>query len=70
VLLHLDPPDLPNIHYRLARQLLAANDLVGARRHVLQALEDSPRFRAAYELLAKLPAVPEAAATPPAATTP
>lgn len=70
VLLHLDPPDLPNIHYRLARQLLAANDLTGARRHVLQALEDAPRFRAAYELLAKLPAVPEAAAAPPATTTP
>jgi tetratricopeptide (TPR) repeat protein len=54
VLLQLDPPDLPSIHYRLAKQLQATGDLDGARRNVLQALEDAPRFRAAYELLAKL----------------
>ncbi len=68
VLLRLDPPDLPNIHFRLAKQLQAAGDLDGARRHVLQALEDAPRFRAAYELLAKLPLAAEKAdAASPAA---
>ena len=60
MLLQLDPPDLPGIHYRLAKQLQATGDLAGARLQVLQALEDAPRFRAAYELLSKLPS-PEAA---------
>jgi tetratricopeptide (TPR) repeat protein len=62
VLLQLDPPDEPNIHYRLARQLQIAGDTESARRHVLQALEDAPRFRAAYELLATLPPEPAAPA--------
>ncbi len=62
VLLQLDPPDEPNIHYRLAKQLQMAGDTEGARRHVLQALEDAPRFRAAYDLLATLPPPPAAAA--------
>ncbi len=67
VLLRLDPPDLPSIHYRLARQLLSTGDLDGARRHVLQALEDAPRFRAAYELLGQLPPIPVGAVTQAAA---
>jgi len=71
VLLQLDPPDEPSIHYRLARQLKASGDTEGARRHVLQALEDAPRFRAAYDLLSALPPAPPspsalgAPATPP-----
>jgi hypothetical protein len=63
VLLRLDPPDFTSVHYRVARQLLP-QDPEGARRHALQALEDAPRFRAAYELLATLPASPATAASP------
>jgi tetratricopeptide (TPR) repeat protein len=58
-LLHLDPPDRASVHYRVARQLLAI-DAEGARRHVLLALEEAPRFRAAHELLAALPEYPPA----------
>lgn len=61
VLLRLDPPDFASVHYRVARQLLSDRP-DAARRHALQALEDAPRFRAAYDLLASLP--PAAAATP------
>jgi tetratricopeptide (TPR) repeat protein len=61
VLLRLDPPDFASIHYRVAKQLLAL-DPVAARRHTLQALEEAPRFRAAYDLLASLP--PAAAPAP------
>ncbi|HTO02590.1 MAG TPA: hypothetical protein VL069_02760, partial [Opitutus sp.] len=54
VLLQLDPPDFASVHYRVAQQLLPDNP-AGARRHALQALEEAPRFRAAYDLLASLP---------------
>lgn len=54
VLLRLDPPDFASIHFRVAQHLASA-DPAAARRHVLQALEDAPRFRAAYDLLATLP---------------
>lgn len=57
VLLQLDPPDFASIHFRVAQQL-ASTDPDNARRHVLQALEDAPRFRAAYDLLATLPPSP------------
>jgi tetratricopeptide (TPR) repeat protein len=74
VLLQLDPPDVPSIHYRLAKQLQLAGDTEGARRHVLQALEDAPRFRAAYDLLSALPPAPAApadgAATAPTGNSP
>ena len=54
-LLRLDPPDRANIHYQLATAL-EPSDLTAARRHILQALEDAPRFRAAYDLLDRIPA--------------
>lgn len=54
VLLRLDPPDRAAVHLRVARQLLDDNT-DEARRHVLLALEEAPRFRAAYEVLATLP---------------
>lgn len=54
VLLRLDPPDFAAVHYRVARAL-AESEPAAARRHVLQALEEAPRFRAAYDLLASLP---------------
>jgi hypothetical protein len=62
-LLQLDPPDLASIHYRVAK-MLQSIDPAAARRQVLQALEEAPRFRAAYQLLAALPPSPVAAATP------
>jgi tetratricopeptide (TPR) repeat protein len=63
ILLRLDPPDFTSVHYRVAQQLLPT-DPEGARRHALQALEEAPRFRAAYDLLASLPPSPSTAAHP------
>jgi tetratricopeptide (TPR) repeat protein len=54
-LLELNPPDPAQAHYRLARLLQAQGD-PAARRHVLQALEEAPRFRDAHRLLLQLPA--------------
>jgi tetratricopeptide (TPR) repeat protein len=65
-LLQLDPPDLASIHYRVAK-MLQPTDPTAARRQVLQALEEAPRFRAAYELLATLPPSPTASTSTPAA---
>jgi hypothetical protein len=59
-LLQLTPPDLAAVHYRVARQLQTL-DASAARRHVLLALAEAPRYRAAYELLAALPAAAEVA---------
>jgi tetratricopeptide (TPR) repeat protein len=56
-LLRLDPPDRASIHHQLA-MLLEPGDPDAARRHVLQALEDAPRFRAAYELLDRISLTP------------
>lgn len=52
-LLHLDPPNPAEIHYRLAEVLARAGD-PSARHHVLTALEDAPRHRSALALLLKL----------------
>ena len=49
-LLQLGPTDPAGIHYRLARLLHTAGD-PAAKREVLLALEEAPRFRAAHELL-------------------
>jgi tetratricopeptide (TPR) repeat protein len=66
VLLKLDPPDRAAIHYRVAR-LLQPTNIEKARLHVLEALEDAPRFRDAHVLLSALPAGPgvDGPATPP-----
>jgi tetratricopeptide (TPR) repeat protein len=53
-LLLLDPADPVDIHYRLAK-LLQKQDPAAARRHVLEALADAPRFRAGHRLLLSLP---------------
>jgi tetratricopeptide (TPR) repeat protein len=50
-LLLLDPPDPADVQFRLATQLRKQGDFPGAKRHVLQALEDAPRFRDAQRLL-------------------
>lgn len=52
-LLQLDPPNPAEVHFQLARLLHRAGDPT-ARRHVLQALEDAPRNRAALQLLLEL----------------
>ncbi len=43
-LLLLDPPDPADVHYHLARLLHQKGDAAGAKRQVLQALEEAPRF--------------------------
>ncbi|MEN9677022.1 MAG: hypothetical protein RIS76_2918 [Verrucomicrobiota bacterium] len=52
-LLQLDPPNPAELHFQLARALDQTGD-PGARREVLQALEDAPRNREALRLLLKL----------------
>jgi tetratricopeptide (TPR) repeat protein len=52
-LLELDPPDPAEAHFDLARALHRADD-PEARRQVLQALEDAPRYRAALRLLLEI----------------
>lgn len=73
--LRLDPPNPVAVHYDVAR-LAAPLDASQARRHVLQALQDAPRHRAALRLLHQLGPrasatnTPVNAASPPAAPTP
>jgi tetratricopeptide (TPR) repeat protein len=52
-LLLLDPADPVDVHYRLA-QLLRQRDPAGAKRHVLEALADAPRFRRGHKLLLEI----------------
>jgi tetratricopeptide (TPR) repeat protein len=67
-LLLLDPPDPADAHFRLARLLHGTRD-PSAKRHVLQALEEAPRFREAHRLLLQISrANSPATEAPPAAT--
>jgi tetratricopeptide (TPR) repeat protein len=52
-LLALGPDDIPGTHYHLAMLLHAAGDM-SAKRHVLLALEEAPRYRAALDLLLQM----------------
>jgi tetratricopeptide (TPR) repeat protein len=52
-MLLLDPPDPAEVHYRLARLLFQAHD-PAAKRHVLKALEEAPRYRDAHKLLLQI----------------
>lgn len=52
-LLLLDPADPADVHYHLARLLHETGD-PAAKRQVLEALEDAPRYRAALHLLLQL----------------
>ena len=47
----LQPLDPAGLHYQLAQALTVAGRLVEARREVLLALEETPRYRAAQKLL-------------------
>jgi tetratricopeptide (TPR) repeat protein len=53
VLLQLNPLDPAEMHFRLAELLHRAGD-PEAKRHVLQALEEAPRYRAALRLLLEI----------------
>ncbi len=52
-LLLLDPTDPADVNFRLAR-LLQHRDPAKAKRHVLEALAEAPRFREAHRLLSKM----------------
>jgi tetratricopeptide (TPR) repeat protein len=52
-LLSLDPPDQAEVHFHLA-ELLYRSSSREARRHLLQALEEAPRYRAALDLLLRM----------------
>jgi tetratricopeptide (TPR) repeat protein len=52
-LLKLEPDDPADVHFRLA-QLLHVRGDAAAKRHVLMALEEAPRFRAAHQLLLRI----------------
>ncbi len=49
-LLNFETTDFAETHYRLAVQLKKKKDFVAARRQVLLALEEAPRYRAAHQL--------------------
>ena len=68
-LLLLDPADPAEVHFRLAR-LMHANGNPSARRHVLQALEEAPRFREAHRLLLELAPASSAPVNAPAVLPP
>jgi tetratricopeptide (TPR) repeat protein len=62
-LLQLQPADPAEVHFRLGRLLHQRGD-PEAKRHVLLALEEAPRFRDAHELLLQI-AEPRGATPPP-----
>lgn len=65
-LLQLDPPHPAEVHYQLAR-LLHKTGSPEARRQVLMALVETPRHRAALQLLQEIPPDPPTPAAAPAA---
>lgn len=69
-LLQLDPADPSDAHYQLARLLRTRGEQDEARRHVLLALEETPRFRAALQLLTELERKPPVPAFPMPVTRP
>ena len=66
-LLNLDPVNPADTHFRLA-QLYRESDAGKARHHVLNAIEEAPRFREAHRLLLELPAAADSATDAPATT--
>jgi tetratricopeptide (TPR) repeat protein len=71
-LLLLDPPDPVAVHFQLADLLHQRGDAESeAKRQVLQALEDAPRFRDAQRLLLEInDKMPQPAWIPPASNPP
>lgn len=68
-LLQLDVPERADGHYQLAQLLHKRGDDDEARRHVLLALEETPRYRAALQLLLDLSRARSQATQVPAAAT-
>ena len=66
-LLLLDPADPADVHFRLARLMRVNND-PAAKRHVLQALEEAPRYRDAHRLLLELAQANPTSTNAPTAT--
>jgi len=67
-LLLLDPPDPADVHFRLAR-LLQKTGKPEAKRHVLQSLEEAPRFLEAHRLLLEIRAAGKEGGESPAKAT-
>ena len=53
-LLALQPIDVASVHFRLAKAFLANDQKMEAKRHVLLALEESPRYREALRFLLQI----------------
>jgi len=66
----MDPLDPALLHFRLAQALTENQQPNRARRQVLKALEQAPRYRAAQKLLLQLVQEPESTPESPDATTP
>jgi tetratricopeptide (TPR) repeat protein len=62
-MLLLDPPDPAGAHFQLARLLHETRD-PAAKRHLLQALEEAPRFREGHRLLLEMTKTPKPPAPP------
>ncbi|MCA9149284.1 MAG: tetratricopeptide repeat protein, partial [Planctomycetales bacterium] len=60
-LLQMEPADVAAAHFRLASAYLQSDNQPLAKRHVLMALEEAPRYRDAQRLLLKLLDAPSAA---------
>jgi tetratricopeptide (TPR) repeat protein len=75
-LLLLDPLDRAEHHYQLAKLLVEEQQLPDARREIVRALEEAPRYRAAHALLLQIaektpaPVAPAATRPTPAAAEP
>jgi tetratricopeptide (TPR) repeat protein len=63
-LVRMDPVDPAEAHFRLARLLRDQGEMSAARRQVLMALEEAPRYRAAQRLLLELVDGPRAQPKP------
>lgn len=50
-ILLMNPVDIADLHLKLSTAYQASGDLTAAKRHVLLALEEAPRFRAAHHQL-------------------
>lgn len=72
-LLQLDVPEAPEIHFKLAQLLHKRGQNSEAQRHVLSALEETPRYREALRLLVDIKRAraepPPAPAAPPSPAT-
>ena len=54
VLARMNPLDAADVHFRLASAMFREQQWADAKRHVLMALEQAPRYRDAHQLLLKI----------------